>query len=63
MKPEFVFSLENANWPALLVDDSATVRKASLGAKSIFGGSLETEPTLGGSIWAKENDEIGRAHV
>jgi two-component system cell cycle sensor histidine kinase/response regulator CckA len=56
MKPEFVFTLENADWPALLVDESATVRKASLGAKNIFGKSMEAAPTLGGSIWAKEND-------
>jgi two-component system, cell cycle sensor histidine kinase and response regulator CckA len=56
MKPEFVFCLENASWPALLVDVTATVRKASAGAKSLFGGSVEAEPTLAGSIWAKENE-------
>lgn len=56
MKPEFVFSLENASWPALLVDSSATIRKASEGAKTAFGGNFDAEPTLAGSIWAKEND-------
>lgn len=56
MKSDAVFCLENANWPALLVDDSATIRSASEGAKSIFGGSLDSGPTLGGSIWAKENE-------
>lgn len=56
MKPELVFSLENADWPALLVDESATVRKVSHGAKTVFGGSMDGSPTLGGSIWAKEND-------
>jgi two-component system cell cycle sensor histidine kinase/response regulator CckA len=56
MKPELVFALENANWPALLVDQSATVRKASVGAKAIFGTSMDGSPTLGGSIWAKENE-------
>src|SRR4051812_36617223 len=56
MKPESVFVLENADWPAILVDESATVRKASHGAKAVFGGSMEGTPTLSGSIWAKEND-------
>jgi two-component system, cell cycle sensor histidine kinase and response regulator CckA len=56
MKPESVFLLENADWPALLVDESATLRKASLGAKAVFGGSMDGTPTLSGSIWAKEND-------
>jgi two-component system, cell cycle sensor histidine kinase and response regulator CckA len=56
MKPESVFLLENADWPAFLVDQSATVRKASHGAKVAFGSSMEATPTLGGSIWAKEND-------
>ncbi len=56
MKPELVFSLEKAEWPALLVDESTIVRKASAGAKAIFGGSTEGTPTLGGSIWAKENE-------
>ena len=56
MKPESVFLLENADWPALLVDESATLRKASHGAKAIFGGSMEGTPTLSGSIWAKENE-------
>jgi two-component system cell cycle sensor histidine kinase/response regulator CckA len=63
MKPEFVFSLESASWPALLVDDSATVRKASAGAKSVFGGSLDTEPRLAGSIWAKENDTTAEQFI
>ncbi len=56
MKMDSVFSLENAAWPALLVDSSATIRKASLGAKSLFGSALDSQPTLAGSIWAKEND-------
>lgn len=63
MKPEFVFCLENASWPALLVDATATVRKASAGAKSIFGGSLEGEPTLAGSLWAKENEGTAEQFV
>ncbi len=56
MKPDIVFSLENASWPALLVDGSGTIRKVSGGAKTFFGGNLDGEPTLAGSIWAKENE-------
>jgi signal transduction histidine kinase/CheY-like chemotaxis protein len=56
MKSEIAFSLENASWPALLVDGSATIRKASEGARTLFGGGIDTEPTLAGSIWAKENE-------
>src|SRR3954463_9268010 len=63
MKPEFVFCLENANWPALLVDGTATIRKASSGAKSTFGGSLDAEPTLAGSLWAKENEGTAEQFV
>src|SRR6185436_1113566 len=63
MKPEFVFCLENASWPALLVDVTATSRKASAGAKSVFGGSLDSEPTLAGSIWAKENEGTAEQFV
>jgi two-component system cell cycle sensor histidine kinase/response regulator CckA len=63
MKPEFVFCLENASWPALLVDGTATVRKASSGAKSTFGGNLDAEPTLAGSLWAKENEGTAEQFV
>ena len=63
MKPEFVFCLENASWPALLVDVTATIRKASAGAKSLFGGSLDSEPTLAGSVWAKENEGTAEQFV
>lgn len=63
MKPEFVFCLENASWPALLVDETATIRKASAGAKSLFGGNLDGEPRLAGSIWAKENETTAEQFV
>jgi signal transduction histidine kinase len=62
MKPEFVFCLENASWPAILVDETATIRKASAGAKTLFGGNLDGEPRLAG-IWAKENDATAEQFV
>ena len=57
MKPETVFALENANWPALLVDAAGNVRAFSQGAKSTFGQVLEARPALGQSIWSKENEQ------
>ena len=41
MKSDLIFGLENAGWPALLVDHSATIRRASQAAKSVFGSSME----------------------
>ncbi|MBI4328064.1 MAG: response regulator [Chloroflexi bacterium] len=56
MKSDYVFGLENAGWPALLVDRSATIRRASQAAKSVFGSSMDGEPTLAASIWSPENE-------
>ncbi|MEK7685019.1 MAG: ATP-binding protein [Verrucomicrobiota bacterium] len=56
MKSDLIFGLENAGWPALLVDHSATIRRASQAAKSVFGSSMEGEPTLAASIWSAENE-------
>ena len=56
MKSETVFALENAGWPALLVDASGAIRAASLGAKRLFGSVIESRPTLAQSVWSKEND-------
>ena len=56
MKSETVFALENANWPALLVDASGGIRAASQGAKSVFGEDLAGQ-TLSESIWTKENPQ------
>lgn len=54
MKPEFAFAFENANWPVLLVDESAIVRRASVGAKAAFGPGMDAGASLS-SIWAREN--------
>jgi two-component system, cell cycle sensor histidine kinase and response regulator CckA len=54
MKSETVFALENANWPALLVDASGGIRAASQGAKSVFGEEIAGQ-SLSESIWTKEN--------
>ena len=55
-KSETTFTLENASWPALLVDRSGAIRAVSLGAKNIFGQSIVTRPTLAQSVWSRENE-------
>jgi nitrogen-specific signal transduction histidine kinase len=56
MKSETVFALENATWPALLVDSAGGIRAASIGAKNAFGQVLVTRPSLAQSVWSREND-------
>jgi two-component system, cell cycle sensor histidine kinase and response regulator CckA len=57
MKPETVFALENATWPALLVDATGSIRAASQGARDTFGQIVATGAALGQSIWSKENEQ------
>jgi signal transduction histidine kinase/CheY-like chemotaxis protein len=56
-----VFALENANWPALLVDASGIIRAASQGAETFFGQVITEHPNLENSIWAKENSQSPEA--
>jgi signal transduction histidine kinase/CheY-like chemotaxis protein len=57
IKSETVFTLENANWPALLVDCVGNIRAVSMGAKNVFGQIIVTRPTLGQSVWSRENEQ------
>lgn len=57
MKSETVFALENANWPALLVDASGSVRAFSKGARNTFGQAITNGAMLGKTIWSRENDQ------
>ncbi len=57
MKPETIFALENASWPALLVDRAGAIRAVSLGAKKVFGQVVVTRPTLAQSVWSRENEQ------
>lgn len=55
MKPEAVFGLENAAWPALLVDAAGAVLVSNAAARSLFGSALTgTAPGLAG-IWSSAN--------
>lgn len=71
MKSDIVFVLENANWPALLVDAASTILRANQAALNAFGPALDpalrrsaSNPTAEGAqsagpllsaIWSPEN--------
>ena len=55
MKPDLVFILENAGWPALLLDGSGAILRANLAAVKIFGPVLEGSAPLLSAIWSAEN--------
>ena len=55
MKPEVVFGLENATWPALLVNTAGAVTLANTAAKNIFGAALVDSAAQLAAIWSPEN--------
>ncbi|HYG22682.1 MAG TPA: ATP-binding protein [Verrucomicrobiae bacterium] len=55
MKLDEVFALENAGWPALLVNDACTILRSNQTARKLFGTALEGAAPLLGAIWAPEN--------
>ena len=64
MKLDDVFALENAGWPALLVNNG-TILRANQAAVKTFGQALEGQAPLLSAIWAPENSstaELFLAH-
>ena len=61
MKPEGHFGLENAGWPALIVERTGTIRSANRSAVAFFGPVVDGHASLLSSIWARENE--GSAEV
>jgi len=55
MKPEVVFGLENAAWPAVLVNVSGGVSVTNAAAKNLFGPALGGDAANLAAIWAAEN--------
>ncbi len=55
MKSDVVFALENAGWPALLLDGTGTILRATPAAVKVFGPVLEGEAPRLSAIWAPEN--------
>jgi signal transduction histidine kinase/CheY-like chemotaxis protein len=56
MKLDIGLGLDNAIWPAFVVDSSGNVRHANDAAISTFGEVMEGEPALSSSIWSPEMD-------
>ena len=55
MKPDLVFTLEHAGWPALLVDGAGVVYRANHAAVRTFGPALEGSSPRLLAIWSPEN--------
>jgi signal transduction histidine kinase len=55
MKPEVVFGLENAAWPAVLVNVSGGIFVINAAAKNVFGPALVGDTANLAAIWATEN--------
>ncbi len=55
MKPDLVFGLENAVWPALLVDGGGRILRANEAAVKVFGPALEGDHPSLSAIWSPEN--------
>lgn len=56
MKSDSFFLLENAGWPALLVEEAGTIRRSNAEAVAVFGSILEGENALLAAIWSSENE-------
>ena len=56
MKPEIIFGLESAAWPALLVNSSCAVLRANAAATGTFGEALAGESPSLSAIWSPENN-------
>ncbi|HTL57069.1 MAG TPA: ATP-binding protein [Candidatus Limnocylindrales bacterium] len=55
MKVDPGFGLENAGWPALLVDGASVICRANQAAIKVFGAALEGASPQLSSIWSPEN--------
>jgi two-component system cell cycle sensor histidine kinase/response regulator CckA len=55
MKPEIVFGLERAAWPALLLNTGGVVLRANQAATNTFGANLAGESPSWSAIWSPEN--------
>src|SRR5439155_19394969 len=66
MKSDLTFALENAGWPALLVNDSGVIVRTNASAVNTFGLLSEGNASLSASIWSSENQtsaEVFLAHA
>jgi signal transduction histidine kinase len=55
MKPDVVFGLEGAAWPALLLDTSYVILRANAAAMGMFGAAISSSLPQLAAIWPAEN--------
>jgi signal transduction histidine kinase len=55
MKPEVVFGLEGAAWPALLLDAGCIILRANTSATDVFGAAISSAAPNLSAIWSPEN--------
>jgi len=55
MKPEIIFGLEGAAWPAMLVNARCMIMRANMAAMSTFGTAIASESPPLSAIWSPEN--------
>jgi len=55
MKSDAVFVLENAGWPAMLLDGTGTILRANQAAVKIFGPVLDGGTTRLSALWTPDN--------
>ena len=55
MKPEVVFGLEGAAWPALLLDTGCAILRANSSAMGVFGAAISSAAPNLSAIWVVEN--------
>ena len=55
MKPDVVFGLEGAAWPALLLDPGCRVLRANSAATGVFGATISAAAAPLSVIWPAEN--------
>src|SRR5208282_1829018 len=55
MKPEIIFGLESAAWPAMLVNASCVVLRANAAATTTFSAALVGDAPSLSLIWAPDN--------
>lgn len=56
MKSDLTFQLENAAWPAFVVEAGGTIRYANQAAVDFFGPKLEGESLSLSALWADANE-------
>jgi signal transduction histidine kinase/CheY-like chemotaxis protein len=63
MKPEVVFGLDDAAWPALLVNAGGAVLMFNSAARGVFGAALDGNPPQLASLWPANANANGPGAV